>query len=103
MERKSVNEDSFLKNVAKLLSFDLEQLASSRRGSALTHQRYLVAYVGIQRWRQSATKLAVLLGRHPDIISRWARKGAELRKQNDTFASEVEKLDLSLVDLAEDD
>jgi len=38
-----------------------------------------VAALAIERWRIRSGQLSELVGRRPEVVSRWARRGAELR------------------------
>lgn len=96
LERPLLDAETFLRAGCQLTRVEIHDLASLRRGEKLTDTRLLLASVGIERWRQSAKQLALLLGRHADVVTRWARMGAQRRLNDSDFASRVERLDSEL-------
>jgi len=68
-------------------------LASSRKDPETIRLHQLVATVGIERWDQRAAVLGGLLGKHPDVVSRWARTGAERRSKDVGFSDELDEFD----------
>ena len=58
----------------------------------------LVAAVGIERWDQRAGKLGSVLGKHPDVVSRWVRAGAQRRSSDQEFAEALDRLDATLAE-----
>ena len=60
--------------------------------------RQLVATVGIERWGQRAGGIGDVLGKHPDVVSRWARAGAERRLTDSEFAKALDELDALLAE-----
>ena len=63
-----------------------------------TTLRQLVATIGIERWSQRAGKLGSVLGKHPDVVSRWARAGAERRSADQEFTEALDRLDATLAE-----
>jgi hypothetical protein len=61
-----------------------------------TRLRQLVATVGIERWGQRAGKIGDVLVKHPDVVSRWARAGAEKKSSDPEFAEAIDQLDALL-------
>jgi hypothetical protein len=55
-----------------------------------------VATLGIERWEQRAGSLGEALGKHPDVVSRWGRSGAERRSTDHEFAERLDELDAKL-------
>jgi len=53
----------------------------------------LASQAGIERWGQHAAGLGGLLGKHPDVVSRWARKGAQRRSKEVEFSDALNQLD----------
>jgi hypothetical protein len=96
LERQALEASEFLRAACEITSVEMSDLASRRRGEALTSARLSVACVGIERWRQSPKQLAMLLGRHADVVTRWARLGAERRLIDRDFSNRVEALDADL-------
>jgi hypothetical protein len=58
--------------------------------------RSLVVALGVERWEQSTKRLADLLGRRADVVSRWVRWGGELRQTDKAFRLDFEALDEAL-------
>jgi len=96
LERPKLEAEGFLIAVGDLMGVTPKQLASNHRGSALTHARWMLACLAIERWGQSPSRLASLLGRHPDVVTRWARRGVDLRQMDRGFADAVDILDRRL-------
>ncbi len=85
--------DDFIESVGACLGVTVEVIASSRKDPETNRLHQLVATVGIERWNQKAGKLGALLGRHPDVVSRWVRTGADRRSKDLEFSQAVEELD----------
>ena len=97
-ERRSMEAAGFLESVSACLGVAIDALASSRKDPATNRLHQLVATVGIERWNQKAGKLGALLGKHPDVISRWVRTGADKRLKDVEFSQAVEELDRLLTE-----
>ena len=78
-ERARLDADGFVRTACEVLGIDGSVLRSRRKDRETTRLRELVAAVGIERWGQSAGALGRALGKHPDMISRWARMAAARR------------------------
>ena len=76
----------------------MESLAGRIKDRKTTALRHLVATVGIERWDQRAGQLGSILGKHPDVVSRWARAGAERRSTDHEFAQSLDRLDAALAE-----
>jgi hypothetical protein len=61
-----------------------------------TKLRQIVATLGIERWEQRAGSLGEALGKHPDVVSCWARSGADRKSTNPEFAEILDDLDAKL-------
>ena len=90
--------DGFVESVGACLGITIDALTSSRKDPETNRLHQLVATVGIERWNQSAGKLGAVLAKHPDVISRRARTGAERRLRDDEFSQAVEDLDRLLAE-----
>ena len=67
-----------------------------RKDQATTRLRELVAAGGIERWGQRPGELGRVLGKHPDMVSRWARMAA-LRTADDlSLVDQQEALDRTI-------
>lgn len=97
-ERRALEAAGFVELVCVCLGVTIDALASSRKDPETNRLHQLIATVGIERWNQSAGKLGGLLGKHPDVISRWARTGAEKRLKDAEFSKAVEELDRLLAE-----
>ncbi len=72
-----------------------EVLADRGRQAEAVWYRELVGFVGIERYGVKVVELARLLGKSPDGVSLWARRGAIRRTEDPGFAEAAEKLDLA--------
>jgi hypothetical protein len=97
-ERRPMEAAGFVESVCACLGVAIDALASSRRDPETNRLHQLVATVGIERWNQTAGKLGALLGRHPDVISRWVRTGAARKSKDVEFSQAVEELDRLLTE-----
>jgi len=70
----------------------------SRKDPETTRLHQLVTTLGIERWRQRAGALGGALWKHPDVVSRWARMGAERRSREVRFSNALDRLDRSLAE-----
>ena len=66
------------------------------RDAETSRLRFLVAGVGIERWRQRPRELEQYLGRSPEAVGRWARRAGELRQADPDFRAAYDSLDDSL-------
>jgi len=97
-ERRLLEAGEFVELACAELGTTVDALASPRRDRETTKLHQLVATVGIERWGQRAAVLGALLGKHPDIVSRWARMGAERRSKDVEFSDALDQLDGFLPD-----
>ncbi len=81
------------------LGVEADSLAGALKDRKTTRRRQLVATVGIERWGQRAGPLGGVLGKHPDVVSRWVRAGAERRSTDPEFAEAINQLDSLLAGL----
>ncbi len=98
LERGQLEGAEFLELVCAGLGIDMELMTGRIKDRKTTTLRQLVATIGIERWNQRAGKLGSILGRHPDVVSRWARAGAERRSSDQEFAEALDRLDATLAD-----
>ena len=97
-DRPPMPAADFLERCARLLDIPVSRLAIRRRDAATSRLRYLVAGVGIERWRQRPAALAECLGRWPEAVGRWAQRAGELRLTDEAFSAEYESLDERLAE-----
>jgi REP element-mobilizing transposase RayT len=98
LEREQLVAAAFVELACKGLGIDEAALTGRIKDRKTTRLRQLVATIGIERWEQRAGKLGNVLGKHPDVVSRWARAGAERRSSDREFAEELDRLDATLVE-----
>ena len=96
--RPRVQAWAYLEHSAEELGMSVAQLAERSQGAAVSRARYLVAGVGIERWRQRPGELARCLGRWPEAVGRWAKRAGELRLGEPEFAAEYDALDQRLTE-----
>ena len=95
-DRPPLSAAEFLERCAELLDVSVVRLAVRQRDAATSRLRYLVAGVGIERWRQRPAELGECLGRWPEAVGRWALRAGELRVADDAFRAAYESLDARL-------
>jgi len=93
-----VEAAEFLELVCCGLGVEMESMTGRIEDRKTTTLRQLVATIGIETWNQRAGKLGSILGRHPDVVSRWARTGAERRSSDQEFAGALDRLDATLAE-----
>jgi len=98
LERPEMEAEAFLIAAGALIGVASKELTSRCRGSKLTRARWMLGCLAIERWGQSTSRLASLLGRHPDVVTRWARRGVDLRQTDRRFADAVDSLDRRLAE-----
>jgi putative transposase len=93
LERRLLEAGEFVEMACAALGIAAESLAGPHKDRKTTRFRQLVATVGIERWGQRAGKIGGVLGKHPDVVSRWARAGAEKKPKDPKFAEAIDELD----------
>ena len=56
----------------------------------------MIAACGTKRWEQRAGEFGAVVRKHPVVVSRWVREASEIKRADDTFASELDPLDKAL-------
>lgn len=97
-ERRPLETADFIELACTVLGASVTALASSRKDPETRRLHQLIATVGIERWGQRAALLGGILGKHPDVVSRWARTGAERRSKEIGFSNALDQLDRSLAE-----
>ena len=97
LERPLMGPAEYLLLACELLGTTPATIAAPGKGREMSRQRYLIAALGIERWRMTAKPLAELVGRLPEAVGRWGSRGAELRQESEEFREAYEKLDRDLV------
>jgi len=100
--RPLVPAAEFLERCAVLLGIPVRRLAVRQRDAETSRLRYLVAGVGIERWRQRPGALASRLGRWPEAVGCWAQRAGQLRLSDGAFRAGYESLDERLAEEPEE-
>lgn len=96
LEREPLDATEFVELACAGLGIVVESLAGRNKDRKTMALRQLVATIGVERWDQRAGKLGGILGKHLDVVSRWARAGAERRSTDFEFAEALDRLDATL-------
>jgi REP element-mobilizing transposase RayT len=96
LERRPLEAGEFIESACRALAVSPEALTGPYKDRTTTRLRQLVATVGIERWGQRAGKIGDVLVKHPDVVSRWARAGAEKKSSDPEFAEAIDQLDALL-------
>lgn len=96
LERRPLGAEDFVDLACVGLGIAIETLAGARQDLKTTRFRRIIATLGIERWGQRAGELGAVLGKHPDVVSRWARNGADRRSSDPEFAETIDQLDVFL-------
>jgi len=100
LERSTLDGATFVMLACRVLEVEPAVLGSGRQDRAITRLRELVRAVGIERWGQQAGELGRVLGRHPDVVSRWVRKAGQRRAEDPAVAEQHDALDRALAEAA---
>ena len=96
LERPRLDAVSFVDAMCRLFGAEVSVVASHRKDRATTRHRELLASLGIERWGQRAGELGRVLGKHPDMVSRWARRAGMRRAEAPELARRHDELDHAL-------
>jgi len=96
LERRPLKAGEFVELACAGLGVAADSLSGPYKDRKTTRMRRMVATVGIEGWGQHAGVLGGELGKHPDVVSRWARAGAETKLTDPKFAEAIDQLDLFL-------
>jgi len=96
LERPVVEARIFVERICVLTGEDIEAVAGRGRDSATAESRKIIATLGIERWGQRAKELALVLNKHPDVVSNWASTGGAQRQVGSSFSSRLDDLDKKL-------
>ncbi len=94
--REDVEPEELLEVVCRELGCAVADLARPGKGRETSRLRYLVAALAVERWRLAASAIARRVGRRPDVVSRWVRRGAERRQSEPAFRDQLDKLHRAL-------
>ena len=96
LERRPVGAETFLHAACEALQVEVARIAGGSQDREASRLRYLVAALAIERWGLQAKALGDLLGRRPEVVTRWAARGAQERQANDEFRGAYDELDRAL-------
>ena len=96
LDRAPLGADEYILHACSKLGIDVSVLAGPRKDRETMRLRQLIAALGVERWSQRAGRMGAILGKHPDVVSRWARKGAERRSEDQRFTDAINELDRQL-------
>ena len=91
--RPKLEAEEYLEAACEVLAINGADLVSKSRRREISWGRFTVVGLGIERWGQSAKAPAALFERHPEFVSWWAKRAAELRMLESDFAAAYEDLD----------
>jgi len=92
-DRPAIAASEYLERSCELLGASLSRVAGRSRDAETARLRFLIAGVGIERWRQRPAELARCLGRWPEAVGRWAQRAGQLRLEDQDFRDAYENLD----------
>jgi len=87
---------AYLGEICRLLDIYPMELGSEGKGRELSRPRYLMAALGVERWGQDAERLGEVVGRREDVVSRWVRRGSQIRETDEALREAYDKLDRAL-------
>ena len=96
LERPDIEPPRFVELACRALGAAADDLRTPGQGAAASRLRYLVAALAIERWRIRSGQLSELVGRRPEVVSRWARRGGELRLSDPSFAAALDEADTTV-------
>lgn len=92
--RPKYGAEEWLKLVCAYLDIDQELIEGRGRGPEIVEIRELIGLVGIERFGVKAVDLARALGKSPDGVSKWMRRGVIRRETDQDFAEAAKDLEL---------
>jgi REP element-mobilizing transposase RayT len=95
-ERAPLSAQAFLVRACRQLGVTVARVAGGGQDREGSRLRYLVAALALERWGVGTTMLAREVCRRPEVVSRWAQRGAELRQTDLAFADAYDALDAAL-------
>jgi len=102
LERPRMDAVTYLSRCCQLVGTTGAAFAGAGKGRDISRTRYLIAALAIERWGITAKPLAELVSRLPEAVSRWASRGAAMRRQSREFSEQYERLDRALAAARED-
>jgi REP-associated tyrosine transposase len=96
--RRRLTAEELLAGIGPLAGVTIEELASPRRTAELVDARELIGGVAIERWGIQVKALAEALGKSREGVSKWVRRAAKRRSEDEAFFRRMEDLDRQLAD-----
>ena len=93
LERPVLTASEFLARACAMLKVEPARVAGKSQDRDTSRIRYLIGALAIERWGVQAKDLGGLLGRRPEVVTRWAARGAESRLDSESFRADYERLD----------
>jgi REP element-mobilizing transposase RayT len=95
-ERQRLDAGAFAERACSVLGVSADCLSSPEKNREVSEIRYLVGGLAIERWRVGAAKLAAVVGRRPEVVTRWAARAGERRQEDDAFRRRYDALDAAM-------
>lgn len=96
LERAPLSAADFVTRSCAILGVEAARIAGAAQDRETSRLRYLLGALAIERWGVRAKALGDLLGRRPEVVTRWAAQGADRRCRNEDFRKAYESLDQKL-------
>jgi hypothetical protein len=93
LERPRLDAATFVERACEALDVSPETLGSALKSREIAEVRYLVGGLAIERWRLRAGELAKVLGKRPEVVTRWAAWAGKRRRSDGAFRRRYEELD----------
>jgi len=93
LERPVLAAAEFLVRACGMLGVEPARVAGASQDRDTSRLRYLIGALAIERWGVQAKDLGLLLGRRPEVVTRWAARGADSRLDSESFRADYERLD----------
>jgi REP element-mobilizing transposase RayT len=100
LDRAPLGPREYLAAACGILNVNPARVAGAGQDREISRLRYLIAAVGIERWGMQAKALGNEIGRRPEVVTRWAARGAEERLEDVEFKEAYEGLDRGLAERA---
>jgi REP element-mobilizing transposase RayT len=96
-ERPRLSVEGYLGRACRSLGVEVGEVASRRRDPAIREIREAVAVVGIEKFGQRVSEMALALHKNPGSVSRWVSNAAERRLKDSDFTSRLRSLEDALL------
>jgi REP element-mobilizing transposase RayT len=93
LERASLPTDEFLELGAQALRVPVARLAGRERTPQVVRARELLVTLGVERYGLRVSKIAAVLNKSPEGISRCLSRGVARRESDDEFRARLDEVD----------